>query len=71
VNLKAELEIMLLHEKMDLLREGQWSELLAIQKAATAIAGGSDEGQAGGQVSSALLVALTEPGSWPWTARTS
>jgi len=32
VNLKAELEIMLLHEKMDLLREAQWSELLAIQK---------------------------------------
>ena len=32
VNLKAELEIMLLHEKVDLLREGQWSELLAIQK---------------------------------------
>lgn len=32
VNLKAELEIMLLHEKMDSLREGQWSELLAIQK---------------------------------------
>lgn len=32
VNLKAELEIMLLHEKMDLLREEQWSELLAIQK---------------------------------------
>jgi uncharacterized membrane protein len=32
VNLKAELEIMLLHEKLDLLREGQWSELLAIQK---------------------------------------
>ena len=32
VNLKAELEIMLLHEKIDLLREGQWSELLAIQK---------------------------------------
>jgi uncharacterized membrane protein len=31
VNLKAELEIMLLHEKMDLLREGQWSSLLAIQ----------------------------------------
>ncbi len=31
VNLKAELEIMLLHEKVDLLREGQWSELLAIQ----------------------------------------
>ncbi|WP_025916196.1 DUF1003 domain-containing protein [Herminiimonas sp. CN] len=32
VNLKAELEIMLLHEKIDLLREGQWGELLAIQK---------------------------------------
>lgn len=32
VNLKAELEIMLLHEKVDLLREGQWVGLLAIQK---------------------------------------
>ena len=32
VNLKAELEIMLLHEKIDLLRESQWSELLVIQK---------------------------------------
>lgn len=32
VNLKAELEIMLLHEKVDLLREGQWSDLIAIQK---------------------------------------
>lgn len=32
VNLKAELEIMLLHEKVDLLREGQWTELIAIQK---------------------------------------
>lgn len=32
VNLKAELEIMLLHEKMDSLREKQWNELLAIQK---------------------------------------
>jgi uncharacterized membrane protein len=32
VNLKAELEIMLLHEKVDLLREGQWSELSVIQK---------------------------------------
>ena len=32
VNLKAELEIMLLHEKIDLLREGQWSDLLSIQK---------------------------------------
>lgn len=32
VNLKAELEIMLLHEKIDALRQGQWSELLAMQK---------------------------------------
>jgi uncharacterized membrane protein len=32
VNLKAELEIILLHEKMDLLREGQWGKLLAIQQ---------------------------------------
>lgn len=32
VNLKAELEIMLLHEKVDLLREGQWGELLQLQK---------------------------------------
>ncbi len=32
VNLKAELEIMLLHEKVDLLREGQWGELITIQK---------------------------------------
>ncbi len=32
VNLKAELEIMLLHEKIDLLRQGQWEDLLAIQQ---------------------------------------
>jgi uncharacterized membrane protein len=32
VNLKAELEIMGLHEKMDLLREKQWSELISIQQ---------------------------------------
>ena len=32
VNLKAELDIMLLHEKMDLLREKQWEELLGIQR---------------------------------------
>ena len=32
VNLKAELEIMLLHEKIDLLREQQWQELLQIQQ---------------------------------------
>jgi uncharacterized membrane protein len=32
VNLKAEIEIMLLHEKIDALRTEQWSELIAIQK---------------------------------------
>ena len=32
VNLKAELEIMLLHDKIDTLRQTQWSELLALQK---------------------------------------
>jgi uncharacterized membrane protein len=32
VNLKAEIEIMLLHDKVDQLREGQWGELLEIQK---------------------------------------
>ena len=32
VNLKAELEIMALHEKIDLLREKQWSDLVAIQQ---------------------------------------
>ncbi len=31
VNLKAELEIMLLHEKIDALRETQWAELLEMQ----------------------------------------
>jgi len=31
VNLKAELEIMMLHEKMDLLREKQWLELMTVQ----------------------------------------
>lgn len=32
VNLKAELEIMTLHEKMDALRDKQWSELISIQQ---------------------------------------
>lgn len=32
VNLKAELEIMSLHEKIDALREKQWIELLAMQQ---------------------------------------
>ena len=32
VNLKSELEIMTLHEKIDLLRDKQWSELISIQQ---------------------------------------
>ena len=32
VNLKAEFEIMALHDKVDLLREKQWNELISIQK---------------------------------------
>jgi uncharacterized membrane protein len=32
VNLKAELEIMLLHQKIDALRETQWQELMAVQR---------------------------------------
>jgi len=32
VNLKSELEIMALHEKLDLLREKQWMELISIQQ---------------------------------------
>jgi uncharacterized membrane protein len=32
VNLKAELEILALHEKLDTLRELQWSELVAMQQ---------------------------------------
>lgn len=32
INLKAELEIMALHEKMDALRTRQWEELIALQR---------------------------------------
>lgn len=49
VNLKAELEIMLLHEKVDLLREGQWGELLAIQKEQLRLLAGLIEKKAGAQ----------------------
>ena len=37
MNLKAELDIMLLHEKIDLLRDKQWQELLDIQRQQLAI----------------------------------
>ncbi|MCX7086561.1 MAG: DUF1003 domain-containing protein [Methylococcales bacterium] len=39
VNLKAELEIMLLHEKIDQLRDSQWNALIAIQKEQLALLG--------------------------------
>ena len=32
VNLKAEMEILALHQKVDTLREGQWAELIALQQ---------------------------------------
>jgi uncharacterized membrane protein len=47
VNLKAELEIMLLHEKIDTLRQAQWLELIDIQRQqlellAALVAGGGE-----------------------------
>lgn len=48
VNLKAELEIMLLHEKVDLLREGQWGELLEIQSEQLRLLGSLIEKNAAG-----------------------
>ncbi|MDM0108513.1 DUF1003 domain-containing protein [Variovorax sp. J22R24] len=46
VNLKAELEIMLLHDKIDQLRERQWEELLEIQKQQLALLTGLIEKEA-------------------------
>lgn len=45
VNLKAELEIMALHEKLDLLREKQWGDLISIQQEQTKLLGQLIEGQ--------------------------
>lgn len=39
VNLKAELEIMLLHQKLDELRQTQWGELLQMQREQLALLG--------------------------------
>ncbi len=47
VNLKAELEIMLLHEKIDALRETQWSELLVMQAEQLKLLAGLMEGAPG------------------------
>jgi uncharacterized membrane protein len=44
VNLKAELEIMALHEKIDLLREQQWNELISMQQEQIKILSGLAEG---------------------------
>jgi uncharacterized membrane protein len=49
VNLKAELEIMLLHDKLDALRQTQWADLLRIQREQLALLGAlaSGSGAAG------------------------
>ncbi|MBT9594748.1 MAG: DUF1003 domain-containing protein [Vitreoscilla sp.] len=46
VNLKAELEIMLLHDKLDSLRQTQWQELMEMQKHQLALLAGLLERQA-------------------------
>lgn len=43
VNLKAELEILTLHEKLDVLREKAWSELVALQERQLALLGRIEE----------------------------
>lgn len=44
VNLKAELEIRALHEKLDALREAQWAELVAMQQEQLRLLAGMYEG---------------------------
>lgn len=44
VNLKAELEIMLLHQKLDELRQTQWAELLDLQQQQLALLAGLVQG---------------------------
>jgi uncharacterized membrane protein len=46
VNLKAELEIMLLHDKLDALRQTQWAELLRLQREQLALLGMLAAGEA-------------------------
>ncbi len=55
VNLKAELEIQTLHEKLDALRDAQWMELISLQKEQLRLleqvltgVRGADSGNAGG-----------------------
>ena len=47
VNLKAEIEILTLHEKIDSLREKQWSELLSIQQEQLSLLSKLVDGQPG------------------------
>lgn len=66
VNLKAELEIMLLHEKFDQLRQQQWTELLAMQHQqmgllADLLQGAQRDGQA--PVQRAAVRSTDNPGS--------
>jgi uncharacterized membrane protein len=49
VNLKAELEIMALHQKIDELREKQWNELIAIQRDQLKLLGQLNERAQNGQ----------------------
>jgi len=44
VNLKAELEILSLHEKLDELREMKWSELITMQQEQASIVDAVNEG---------------------------
>jgi uncharacterized membrane protein len=44
VNLKAELEIMMLHQKLDALRQTQWAELLDLQQQQLALLAGLVQG---------------------------
>ena len=48
VNLKAELEVLALHEKLDALREKAWTELVAIQERQLALLGQLEERTRGG-----------------------
>jgi len=48
VNLKAELEVLALHEKLDTLRQKAWAELVAIQERQLALLGQLEERTRGG-----------------------
>lgn len=64
VNLKAELEIMALHEKLDLLREKQWQELISLQQEQLRLLS-SMMVQPAVDVSATILAASPVPGNGP------